>query len=428
MATSGRSSRNACAADVRRLIPGLATTLALGAALWWLADDGSARVLSPSALAAAAPTPPAAPSGSKLRAAAPDHGAPDLVPPIDPLAAPGDSHEDEVAAANRLEARVVRAWQLARQGRGTEADALLEAVLSEVPQFRPALTLHGLLSAEWSQPAPDVEDVAPPARRLQPPQALSDESSLRFAAWLHQASRHRMLPGNLLQLGSGVHTLLAADLAESRLYVLHHDAHGLALRGDFYLSTGARGSFKQNPGDQRTPIGVYSLLPRLPASQLPPIAGHGAWPLSFPNRWDQWQGHLGSGIWLHGAAPGQYDGLPHSTNGCLALSNDDLDQLAPLLADSGTVLLVADHLDWISPASLAQRRAAALQRLVARAGTARRLQPDDSLYAYPGDAGLLLVRRVDGDRDARDEFWPAGALEPLAALRTASRSAGNGAL
>jgi hypothetical protein len=323
---------------------------------------------------------------------------------------------------------VARAWQLARDGRGAEAVTILEAVLNRSPSFRPALTLHGLLSAEWSQLAPDAEDVQAPARRLQPPAPLADESGLRLAAWLHQASHRHLLPGNLLQLGSGVHTVLAADLAESRLYVLHHDQHGLSLRGDYYLSTGARGSFKQNPGDQRTPIGVYSLLARLPVSQLPPLAGHGAWPLSFPNRWDQWQGHLGSGIWLHGSAPGQYDGLPHSTNGCLALSNDDLDQLAPVLADSGTVLLVADHLDWITPAALAQRRSAAVQRLVARGGAARRPQADDSLYAYPGDTSLLLVRRDEGEPAAHDEFWPSGALEPLAALRTASSSGGNGAL
>jgi hypothetical protein len=152
----------------------------------------------------------------------------------------------------------------------------------------------------------------------------------------------------------------------------------------------------------------------LAATQIPPLAGHGAWPLSFPNRWDQWQGHLGSGIWLHGAAPGQVDGLPHSTNGCLALSNADLDRLAPLLSEGGTVVLVADHLEWVSPSLLGQRRASALARLPESAHR----HPDavlESLYAYPGDPNLLLLRRGEGSAHVLDQFWRAGARQPLVA-------------
>ncbi|MDE3011187.1 MAG: L,D-transpeptidase [Pseudomonadota bacterium] len=393
---------------MRRLIFGLACSGLLAAALWLVACSSDEQVLAPAALARAVlggtDAAPASVGGPLAGAAAraPLAGLPSV--------------DDEPAPANPLESSVARAWQLARRGRGTEADALLEAVLGQAPQYRPALTLSGLLHAEWSQPVADAEDERPPARQLQPPAVLSDESSVRLAAWQHQALHRRLLPGNLLQLGRQVDTVLAADLAESRLYVLRRDGHGLSLRADYYLSTGTRGSFKQIPGDQRTPIGVYSLLSRLPASQLPPLAGHGAWPLSFPNRWDQWQGHLGSGIWLHGSPPGQYDGLPHSTNGCLALSNDDLDQLSPLLAGAGTVLLVADHLDWITPAALAQRRSSAIQRLLAHGGHARKPAEADSLYAYPGDPSLLLVRRAEGAVGARDEFWPSGAMEPLAAL------------
>lgn len=412
---------------MRRLILGLCAALAASWGLWWLGGDDQARVLAPAALTSAtAPTlngpwvvhrEAVRPAVLRESAGLPAHGT--------------DRREtgvDEAALANAREAAVLHAWHLARNGRGAEADAQLEAVLAEAPQFRPALTLHGLLQAEWSQSAPDAEDLASPARRLQPPTALSEESGMRMAAWLRAPARRHLLPGNLLQLGSGVHTVLAADLNESRLYVLHHDSHGVVLHADYYLSTGTRGSFKQNPGDQRTPIGIYSLLPPLPASQRPALAGHGAWPLSFPNRWDQWQGHLGSGIWVHGSAPGQYDGLPHSTNGCLALSNEDLDQIAPLLDQPGTVLLVADHLEWVTPAALAQRRASALQRLAVHGGAERRPQADDSLYAYPGDPALLLIRRDEGGASGRDEFWPAGALEPLSAVRTANRSVPAGTL
>jgi hypothetical protein len=311
------------------------------------------------------------------------------------------------------EAGVQQAYELARGGHGSEAVAMIEAVLIDAPQFRPALSLQGLLAAEWTQAAADADDDRPPARRLQPPQALTEENALRWAAQRHRATYQQQVPSNLLQLGPEVHTVLAADLAESRLYWLSHDQRGLWLRNDYYLSTGMRGSYKQNPGDQRTPIGIYALQHRLPDSMLPALAGHAAWPLAFPNRWDQWQGHLGSGIWLHGSAPGQYDGLPHSTNGCLALSNGDIDRLATELASAGTILLVAEHLDWITPANLRQRRSSALQRLQARGGAAAQPAAGDSLYAYPGEPELLLVRRADGSAHPQDQFWPSGALESL---------------
>ena len=327
-------------------------------------------------------------------------------------------------ALNPLESEVMRAYELARNGRGAEAVSLVDAVLAKSPQYRPALSLQGLLAAEWTQPVADAEDERSPPRQLQPPGDLNEEAGARLSAWDNRLAHRNMVPANLLQLSEGIHTVLAADIAESRLYVFRNDANGLSLRGDYYLSTGARGYFKQNPGDQRTPVGVYSLLPRVAASELPALAGHGAWPLSFPNRWDQWQGHLGSGIWLHGSAPGQYDGLPHSTNGCLALSNDDLDRLAPELGSSGTVLLVSDRLDWTTPAIVAQRRNQAVQRLMTHSGPERALQPEDSLYAYPGAPSMLLVRRGEGSAGMQEEFWSAGAMEPLGPQRSAVRSGG----
>lgn len=409
-----------------RLILGLALTLGLGGALWNVAGNAADRVLSPAALANVS-----APAGhlargaisESLAAEAPAASGRLVAVSAAPASVPAERHDDQ-SATGTLEGEVARAWSLASQGRGTEADAVLSALLAQVPQFRPALTLQGLLHAGWNQPAADAEDTETPPPRLQPPSDLADESSLRIGTRQRVASHRQLLPANLLQVSPQVHTVLAADMSESRLYLLRRDEHGLAVVADFYLSTGMRGSFKQNPGDQRTPVGIYSLLPRLGASQLPALAGHGAWPLSFPNRWDQWQGHLGSGIWLHGTAPGKYDGLPHSTNGCLAVSNDDLDQLAPLLAEGATVLVVSDHLDWVSPAVLEQRRTQAIQRLAAHGGSARRPQGDDSLYAYPGAPSLLLIRRADGGSQGRDEFWPDGALEPLAALRAGTAARG----
>ncbi len=324
---------------------------------------------------------------------------------------------DVPARALSPEALAAYAWQAAEHGDLVSAQAQLDALLRQYPDFRPALTLRGLLAAGWRLPSVEpVERSSARAGAVTPPADLGEEAALRLAAQRQPTAPAGWLPANLLQVAPTVHTVLAADVSQARLYVLQRIGGTFQLTRHVYLSTGARGSHKHMPGDQRTPVGIYSLGHRLPASQLPPLAGAGAWPLQFPNRWDQWQGHLGSGIWLHGSAPGQHDGLPHSTNGCLAVSNEDLLALASSLSAPGTVLLVADQLEWIDPAEREARRTRALARL----GSETILNPQTaaaSLYAYPGESDLLLVRSGE-DRGAVDEhFWPLGAVEPLRTAR-----------
>ena len=295
-----------------------------------------------------------------------------------------------------------------------DAQARLDLLLAAHPDFRAAFTLRGMLASGWQLGRQDRP--ADGKMHLIPPADLEEEAALRLAAQHGPIAPAGWLPANLLQVAAGVDTVLAADVAQARLYILQRSGSQFVLTRDLYLSTGARGAHKRSPGDQRTPIGIYSLGNRLVAGQLPPLAGAGAWPLQFPNRWDQWQGHLGSGIWLHGSAPGQRDGLPHSTNGCLAISNQDLQALAGTLSAPGTVLLVAEQLEWISPQEQALRLARARARLHQdSAGDGR--DTATSIYAYPGEAGLLLVRSGEGHAGVQERFWPLGAEEPLRSAR-----------
>ena len=315
-------------------------------------------------------------------------------------------------ATDAPEHEVALAVDEASSGLSVEATGRLQALLARHPTFRPALTVQGMLASAWSERAADAEDPAPPALQFAPPNELLEEAVLRLGPHTEHLQHAGLVPANLLQLAPAIHRVLAADLSLSRLYLLSKQGDHWEVVRDFYLSSGAHGSRKQIPGDQRTPIGIYSLSSRLPASRLPALAGHAAWPLVFPNRWDQWQGHLGSGIWIHGAAPGQYDGLPHSTNGCLALSDTDLDVLAPVLADPGTVVLLAEQLEWIGPAQQAARRSAAFARLMASGMDSDRLH-GISVYAYPGEGSMLLVRSGEGSPQAHESFWPTGARQPL---------------
>ena len=94
---------------------------------------------------------------------------------------------------------------------------------------------------------------------------------------------------------------------------------------DFYISLGRNGVEKQREGDQKTPIGVYTLLPM--KDKLPEFYGPGAYPLTYPNEWDKVNGRSGHGIWLHGTPAETYARPPWATDGCVVLTNEDLAKL-----------------------------------------------------------------------------------------------------
>jgi len=325
--------------------------------------------------------------------------------PMSEAKATADMHPvNAIVGSHSLEQKMLTAYQAAYEGNAIEAMAELDEILSLEPAFRPALTLRGQLAAEWAKTS---------GSSLSPSQALIDEASVRLEAQRLRHQRAQEVPDNLVLLAPNIQTVLAADIQEARLYVLKRNGEQFNLATDYYLSTGTAGAHKHIEGDQRTPVGIYSLKSRLKSSELPALAGHGAWPLNFPNHWDRAQKRLGSGIWLHGTLPGQYDGLPHSTNGCLALSNEDLDELAPLLSHPSTVLVIAEHLQWVNPQVLAQQRNQLLKRLSGDPIIYRGSE-DASIYLYPAEQDVLLVRSNEGTDQVKEHFWSGDGSTRLA--------------
>jgi L,D-peptidoglycan transpeptidase YkuD (ErfK/YbiS/YcfS/YnhG family) len=375
----------------RSLRFGVATTLVMAWVVWALGGAPNAPLL-PQIQGPAEPMQ----SGD-------EHWLPSI-PMAEAQATPEVRTSNESARSHSLEQKMVLAYQAAYAGNATQAMAQLDQILSIEPAFRPALTLRGQLAAEWAKTNGAAVDAS---------QALIEEARVRLEAQRLRHQRAHEVPANLVLISSSIHTVLAADIQEARLYVLKRNGDQFNLATDYYLSTGTAGAHKHIEGDQRTPVGIYSLKPRLKSSDLPALAGHGAWPLNFPNHWDKAQKRLGSGIWLHGTLPGQYDGLPHSTNGCLALSNEDLDDLAPSLSDPGTIVLIAEHLEWVNPQVLAQQRNQVLKRL-SNDPIIYRGNEEASVYLYPAEQDVLLIRSREGTDQLKEHFWSGDGSTRLA--------------
>lgn len=254
------------------------------------------------------------------------------------------------------EAELKSAVDHLRAGQRDEGFAKLEKLARLYPNFRLAQLLYGEQLAARSgvknlSPASDPQD--------QRVKELMEEARLRFSP---AASAKGMRAAPLLQLGSQHRYAIAVDLPKARLYVLENSADGPRVVREHYAAMGRNGFGKTDAGDLRTPVGVYSVTGFTGDGQLPELYGSGAFPLSYPNHWDQRLRRSGSGIWLHGVPRDTYSRAPRSSEGCVTMANEDLLALKPYLVAGETPVILADKLDWIAPAQLsAQRDAVAKQ-------------------------------------------------------------------
>ncbi|MBT8085594.1 MAG: L,D-transpeptidase [Woeseia sp.] len=170
-------------------------------------------------------------------------------------------------------------------------------------------------------------------------------------------------PAGLLQVPSGVDTILVAETATATL-------RQFAVRGDHieqtdttYMSIGRNGAGKQRAWDRKTPLGIYFILEELDTDRLHDKYGDKAFVLDYPNAWDRYRERTGDGIWLHGVDKRDPDRPPRDTDGCLALPNERINALAADLAPLTTPVIVVRELAWTAAEAARQQRAQLLDAL-----------------------------------------------------------------
>lgn len=109
---------------------------------------------------------------------------------------------------------------------------------------------------------------------------------------------------------------------------------------EFTCATGQNPGTKKVSGDSRTPEGIYFITEIYEDKRIT-VFGSRAFHLDYPNIFDTHAGHLGGGIFIHGTNKKL---IPNSTNGCITLDNQDLDELAPHLSINAIPIIVVDAL------------------------------------------------------------------------------------
>jgi murein L,D-transpeptidase YafK len=249
--------------------------------------------------------------------------------------------------SNEVESSLVRAiTALPRQGlKRTLSD--VDEMLARNPNYKLGYLIKGdLLMASAGQPVAFASNGAPPADVL----PLQDEARVRVKRYV-DAPPTSELPATLLQLSPRQPHALVIDTSTNRLFVFANDLGRPRYVTDFYISLGRNGVEKQREGDMKTPIGVYTLMPRKEKlrDKLPEIYGPGAYPLTYPNEWDKVNGRGGHGIWLHGTPSETYARPPWATDGCVVLTNEDLAKLAKYVDVTRTPVVIGPSVEWRAP-------------------------------------------------------------------------------
>jgi lipoprotein-anchoring transpeptidase ErfK/SrfK len=274
---------------------------------------------------------------------------------------------DEVKPTlGQAEARLIGVYQLISQGQHREALAQADQLVKDHPNFQLAHLVHGDLLSLHARPVRQLGDV-PDTKALAARQQLStlrEESRRRLLA-LTERPPEGSIPTQFLTLASQSRHAIAIDASRSRLYLFENlnpvrSSPGdnrqpkLKLVGDFYMSVGLSGIEKSVEGDKRTPLGVYYITSTLNPADLPDLYGVGALPINYPNPLDVQRGKTGSGIWLHGTPSDQFVRAPQASDGCVVLSNPDLQRLLSTVQIRTTPVVIAPELQWVQPDALSQ--------------------------------------------------------------------------
>jgi L,D-transpeptidase YnhG len=256
-------------------------------------------------------------------------------------------------AANGLqaEARLLQIYQLIGQGKSREALLLADKLVVDHPNFALAQLVHGDLLIAQTQPLRALGDV-PEATVRAAPGVLTDlreESLLRIRA-LRERPAPGLVPANFVRLSPRNKHAIAVDASRGRAYLFENSPQGLKLVADYYASVGKLGIEKNVEGDLKTPLGIYYVTNTLDPNSLKDLYGAGALPINYPNPYDLRRGKTGSGIWLHGVPQAQFARAPKATDGCVAVSNPDLQDILKRVEIRTTPVVILPKLEWANPA------------------------------------------------------------------------------
>jgi len=268
------------------------------------------------------------------------------------------------------EAELLKSILYFKSGKLEKALRELDNLIKKVPDFQLAYLLKGdLLLSKFGNTntigqSTILSSIIPSLEKSKKQQLdfLREEAQLRIKALINNKKRNT-LPRQILALGESVDKALLIDKNANRMYVFSRKASGELFEevNDYYITTGKLVGDKNVKGDLRTPEGVYFVTSWISPDKLPDKYGVGAFPVNYPNELDRRKGKTGYGIWLHGTDKGSYSRPPRDSEGCVVLTNIDLESLKSEIKPGITPVVITNKVEWIDNASWKKEREEIIQ-------------------------------------------------------------------
>ncbi|HIF50874.1 MAG TPA: hypothetical protein EYQ42_05020 [Thiotrichaceae bacterium] len=243
------------------------------------------------------------------------------------------------------ESLLINALENIKNDKTEQAIKDLQQLVKFNPDFKVAQLIYADMLLARSQPITDFGNI--PNVSFERITALRDEAQARWQYNKLPASQDK-IPASLVQLASKQDHVIVVDSSRSRLFLFKNQSGVPILIKDFYITIGKNGTGKYVEGDQKTPVGVYFVTGFISPEELPDLYGDGAYPIDYPNAWDQRHGRTGYGIWLHGTPSSTFSRPPRDSNGCVIVSNHDLNILSPFINEGLTPVIISDSINWIT--------------------------------------------------------------------------------
>jgi murein L,D-transpeptidase YafK len=249
-------------------------------------------------------------------------------------------------SAMEPEALLVKTLHAIQSNQLDVALAEVEQVIVAYPNFRLAHLIKGDLLLARSQPLKTMGGATGvPLERLAD---LREEARARLARQQHERPGDRV-PRYLVQLQPDQKFAIVVDTSKSTLYVFENRNGSARYLADYYISSGKSGVDKLREGDKKTPLGVYHVTSSMPKEKLADLYGVGAFPINYPNEWDRREGRGGSGIWLHGTPSDTFSRPPQASDGCVVLTNRDLEAIRQRVQIGLTPVIISSNVEWVQP-------------------------------------------------------------------------------
>ena len=314
------------------------------------------------------------------------------------LPVPGINGND----ADGPEALLFRTLHEVSNKRLDSAVSEIDKVIRDYPNFRLAHLIKGDLLLARARPLTTVGNApGAPSDRLE---ELREEARARLARIQHSRPVD-LVPRYLVQMQPEQRHALVVDTAKSTLYVFENRGGEARYVADYYITIGKNGIDKTREGDNRTPLGVYHVTSSLPREKLDVLYGRaaelygvGALPINYPNERDRREGRNGSGIWLHGVPYDTYSRQPRASNGCVALTNEDMQTITKTVQIGLTAVVIANGVEWVAPEANKALRQELAQRIESWRRDWESLETEKYLTHYAAgfsSAGIDLARWSD---------------------------------